>query len=479
MTEGMENLFGSPPNGPRRPTLTSKWCARLKGVSEQAVTEHVEALRQHLADMIEEELRKPQELPSGGHAVSCRIVCPDGRDVSLSPGATCEVGRGNLGSGFTHVSRVQATVSLDATGSTVRVVSLGGNPTGVRAEFAAASWMWLAKGDSTQVGTSAQLCLDLKRTTTTEALLSVELVAAVAPPCAAATGAPSASGGAVRIDLTDGNDMVEPGSKRQRGNAPGAAPSSSSKAKLPTGATVVSLDSDDDDPPTVPRQPMTIEGRADNPGRRIIWGGAASESLAAWLHATRPSLVSPHICAWVQVHNDTPSSPGYKAPAAGGDIDEAHYLPGLAKLAALATAGRVPAAAKEEGVEHILSTAREHRFTTGKWMLFVPQPVADDVWRKIARATADGALGCSAKIAPTHGLGAGAKAPVCCVYVGDFDNRAEVRRVLFALLALNLGVEITAGFKPDAFTCLGIMSKNKWRLPSTIYGVEEVKGWPV
>jgi len=60
MTEGMENLH-SPPNGPGRPTLTTKWCARVKGVTPEAVKVHVEALRQHLAGMIEEELREQEE----------------------------------------------------------------------------------------------------------------------------------------------------------------------------------------------------------------------------------------------------------------------------------------------------------------------------------------------------------------------------------------------------------------------------------
>ena len=131
-----------------------------------------------------------------------RIVCPDGRAVPLSPGATCEVGRGNLDRGNlgrgnlghgNHVSRVQAALSLDAAGGTVLVMSLGTNPTGVRADPTAA-WMWLTKGRSAQVSTSAQLCLDRKRTTT-EALLTVELAAApaAAPSCAAATSDASAS----------------------------------------------------------------------------------------------------------------------------------------------------------------------------------------------------------------------------------------------------------------------------------------------
>ena len=372
-------------------------------------------------------------MPSGGRA--CRIVCPDGRAISLSPGATCEVGRGNLDVSFDHVSRAQARISLDATGSTVLVVSLGGNPTGVRADPTAAAWTWLAKGKSTEVGTSAQLCLDRRRTT--EALLTVELDAAAATAAAASSS------------------------------------SSSSKAKLPAGATVVSLDSDDDEPSALSPPPRSIAERVD--AWRIVWDGSLSEPLDAWLNATQPSLVSRQICAWVQVHNHAPSTPGYQAPGEGGHFVEAPYLPELAKLAALE---RKPKAAKEACAAHILSTAQRQGYTTGKWILRVPPAVADEVWRKVARATADGTLGCSAKIGPALGVDAN-EMVVCCVYVADFANRPEVRRVLLALLALEIRVEAQlCGFKPDAYTGLGINSGNQWKLDPTIYSVADVKEWP-
>lgn len=316
MTDGMLNNSG-PPNGPGRPTLTAKWCARFP---PEAVKEHVEALRQYLADLIEEELRERQEL---------------------------------------------------------------------------------------------------------------------APP-------PQR----VDIDLTGEDNTCEPESKRQRGSSPGAT----SSAALPLEERVV--------------------GSTD---RRIIWAGASFEPLETWLDATRPSLVSPRICGWVQVHNHAPGSPGYQAPR-GDHFDQADYLPGLAKLAALVAAGRsVPPDAIQAGVEHILDTARRHQLTTGKWMLWPLPAVADDVWRKVARATAEGKLGCSAKIGPTQGV---AKAPVCCVYVANFDDHAEVRRVLLALL--DLGIEIRAGFKPDVYTYLNIMQSNQWDLPPTLFSVRDVKlnRWP-
>jgi hypothetical protein len=120
--------------------------------------------------------------------------------------------------------------------------------------------------------------------------------------------------------------------------------------------------------------------------------------------------------------------------------------------------------------------ALEQSFTCGKWMLFLPHAIADDVWADVARATALGALGCSAKIAPTKGAKG---ATLCCVYVGSFDDRKVVRGVLVALRALLQKYRLTvkSGFKPNAFTLLEIESGNKWELKPCIYSVAEVLGW--
>ena len=82
---------------------------------------------------------------------------------------------------------------------------------------------------------------------------------------------------------------------------------------------------------------------------------------------------------------------------------------------------------------------------------------------------------------PAGGVDASATV-VCCVYVRDFDERAELQRVLRALMALMapLQVPVTAGFKPDAFTMLGIDGKqNRWRLPPTVHSVAEALAWDV
>ena len=100
----------------------------------------------------------------------------------------------------------------------------------------------------------------------------------------------------------------------------------------------------------------------------------------------------------------------------------------------------------------------------------------DSVWEIIARATALGQLGCSAKISPGTNRGRDA---CCCVYVKDFNDKQEVKRVLLKIKSL-LESECRApcvGFKADIHTILGINGNNKWGLLATLYKVADVLTW--
>jgi hypothetical protein len=206
---------------------------------------------------------------------------------------------------------------------------------------------------------------------------------------------------------------------------------------------------------------------------RVRWDEV--ESLDAWLEASRPSKISKFQCAWIQVSNANERSPGFKRNEHTLSFNHAAYMPALNELKTIIeNGGRISAATKKACVELLLDIAKQQGFTTGKWMIFVPPGWADFVWEKIARATAAGHLGCSAKIAPTQGLQEHEMA-LCCIYVRDFSSRPEVQRVLLQLEAMDL--KIKCGFKPDIFTELGIESKNDWRLPPTIYSRDEVKRW--
>ena len=212
--------------------------------------------------------------------------------------------------------------------------------------------------------------------------------------------------------------------------------------------------------------------------RRFFWNGSDDVPLDEWLDKTCPSKWSSQECAWIQVENTNPSSPGYHSDR-GGD-ENSHrfyrraYMPALDKLHAMIQVGkRIPQKEKDACVASLLETAKAQGYTVGKWMLFVPSSRAKGVWNKVARATVLGSLGCSAKISPAANA---QETVVCCVYVQDCTIHQEVKRVLLELRD-NLGLEVTCGFKPDFYTDLNIYQKNVWRLKPTLYSVQQVFDW--
>ena len=227
------------------------------------------------------------------------------------------------------------------------------------------------------------------------------------------------------------------------------------------------------------RKPISIAARV-GADRRIVYNRSPQdtsfgndESFEDWLAATRPSLVSPSICEWLQVINRT------REPQLGMFIPAA-YQDALDALADYKAIHTNCATEKKRCVASILESARVAGFTTGKWMIFLSRDVADANWIKIATAVVEGELGCAAKIGPTkidttHQAGAG-RPVLCCIYTSDFSDRAEVKRVLLALDAMGLpGGQIRCGYKPDVFTSLGIKAGNQWSLPTTIYAPSVVR----
>jgi hypothetical protein len=147
---------------------------------------------------------------------------------------------------------------------------------------------------------------------------------------------------------------------------------------------------------------------------------------------------------------------------------------------------RVSAATKQKYRDRLFASAKD---THGKWMIFPNSKQVEAVWNAIATKVFHGELGCSAKVnnkAPAvsrcstnvaaseeeaEGDGSTSRTDnnnnlkkkwyerknddeeeeeddsyVICVYVDDFRNEEDVRRVLRGLLRIE-GVTITAGFK--------------------------------
>ncbi|OLN94284.1 UPF0696 protein [Colletotrichum chlorophyti] len=134
---------------------------------------------------------------------------------------------------------------------------------------------------------------------------------------------------------------------------------------------------------------------------------------------------------------------------------------------------------KRNAVQDILRLANACKIRSGKaskhhisFLLQAPKEV-NEVWRIIAKATANNELGIAAKVArwnperdPT-----GREDRIVCVYTADFSDTGDVARVLRRLRELRV-VEAKGRpiyYKPDAFTYIGIAYGNPWDIKASIY----------
>ncbi|KAG6364049.1 hypothetical protein INS49_009152 [Diaporthe citri] len=130
--------------------------------------------------------------------------------------------------------------------------------------------------------------------------------------------------------------------------------------------------------------------------------------------------------------------------------------------------GRISAKIKEEGKEFtgdVLKLAGQLGVTEGKasghWIIWPAPEHCNDVWAKVARATANGELGIAAKISPREEPD---RQRLVCVYTRDFNDKDDVARVLNQLKELGLVREEQKKqicYKTDAFTYLGVNSDSK------------------
>lgn len=120
----------------------------------------------------------------------------------------------------------------------------------------------------------------------------------------------------------------------------------------------------------------------------------------------------------------------------------------------------------------IVDLAKSKGMMNGKWMLFPFLDMVDEIWRKVAKATMEGTLGCAAKVAADDG--SGSQRPIC-IYTKDFTDEEDVRRVLKKIQDLQL-VKSEQGiyYKCDAYTYLNIMSGNDFKLKASMYSSKEI-----
>ena len=108
--------------------------------------------------------------------------------------------------------------------------------------------------------------------------------------------------------------------------------------------------------------------------------------------------------------------------------------------AAIANAGKE---LRADTTKYLLQAARNCGMVVGKWMLFPRANEVDQVWEKVVRATVDGRLGISCKVATRESDDPGdvaflARTRLICVYTYDFGDEEDVRRVLNGLAEMGL-----------------------------------------
>lgn len=88
----------------------------------------------------------------------------------------------------------------------------------------------------------------------------------------------------------------------------------------------------------------------------------------------------------------------------------------------------------------------------GKWLVFAPKERIDGVWLEIKRATEEGELGGSSKVATAKPspLSKNKDEVVICVYTYDWTDVADVRRIRQGLR--NLGITQRIAYKTDEDT---------------------------
>lgn len=205
--------------------------------------------------------------------------------------------------------------------------------------------------------------------------------------------------------------------------------------------------------------------------KRLPVGDPNTSTLDGWLWVGSPKQPYAH----VKSHNVEDLSRFIES----GNSLLANYLK-QQKVVEAELAGRAQAAitrrmgAYRDQLEcEILSCAVKNGLTFGKWMLFPTFADLARTWRLVATATSEGRLGPTAKSAvfdPSD------RDTVICVYTYDFTDSGDVRRVLEELV--ELGVYSTERrriyYKCDAYTHLGIASKNAYHLRASLYSSTEI-----
>ena len=217
--------------------------------------------------------------------------------------------------------------------------------------------------------------------------------------------------------------------------------------------TMMDVDSDDSDSTTTPSTKSNWVKPPNSPQDLLTsWTAetSTSENLVRYLSRWPPSRTPAIYGPWINL----------KVERGGQQPTTTTTTPDLTGLSAsfqsLALSGTVT-------LETLDQISKAHNVITGKWMIFEESDKIDMLWGNLIYHLCVERQKGSAKVS-TWKKG---ERHVICVYADDYTDLEEVNGLRTALKAI--GVKRQIGFKPDAYTHLGIYKDNAWKIRPSRY----------
>jgi hypothetical protein len=226
-----------------------------------------------------------------------------------------------------------------------------------------------------------------------------------------------------------------------------------------------------------PTRPLLHRSAYLNTMKELIWDPKAA-SLDEFLAHACPSKVWRPI-EWIVVNNYNLKSVGY----VDNPVTSCNIQPMKNRLKVLEQkvhlGHHISREEKYYVLKQLMESAYSQRYTLGKWVLiFSVTDRLDEYWKCLAEKTANGSLGCSIRIAPAKHLRSDSfERVICSIYVRDFTDLADVKRVWLGIKKVGFGHFGVRGFKPEVFSDCGISLGNVWRLPSNLYSFNDTLAW--
>ena len=189
-------------------------------------------------------------------------------------------------------------------------------------------------------------------------------------------------------------------------------------------------------PPNSPQELITVWTTETSTSQNLV------QYLSRWPPSRTPAIYGPWIVVERGGQQPTTASPDLKGLSAS--------------FQTLALSGTVT----PETLDQI---SKAHNVKTGKWMIFEESNKIDMLWGKLVYHLCVERQKGFAKVS-TWKKG---ERHVVCVYAEDYTDLEEVNGLRMALKAI--GVKRQIGFKPDAYTHLGIYKENAWNIRPSRY----------